>query len=56
MFWAIGTIGAVLFTCFFAFGMFLSHRFEIRVIPIVAFGAFLTWEGYKMFRAARNSH
>ena len=53
--WAIGTMAALLFTCFWTFGIFMTGRFRLLPLLISVSGGWLTWEGFKMFRSALNS-
>jgi len=52
--WAIGSIGAVLWTLFWAFAMIYTHKFPRRALVAVGLGVFGAWEGFKMFRQVRS--
>jgi len=51
--WTIGSLGAVLWTCFWIFGIVYTKNW--RVIFFVGFGIFLAWEGFKTVREVKNS-
>jgi len=65
--WAIGTFGAVLFTCFFGFATVLwivQHRQgtvdqilrgALVGIGLASFGAYLVREGVRTFRETKNA-
>jgi threonine/homoserine/homoserine lactone efflux protein len=54
-FWALGSSGAVLFACFWVFGMIYTRKFRFSVLAIVGFGVYLAWQGVKMFRQEQRS-
>lgn len=45
--WAVGSCGAVLFVCFWVFGMIYTRKFRLSVLAIIAFGIYCAWEGIK---------
>ena len=56
-FWAVGSTGAVLFVCFWVFGMIYTKKFRLSILAIIAFGAYLAYEGIKTFlEEKRNSN
>jgi hypothetical protein len=55
-FWAVGSIGAVLFVCFFVFGIIYTRKINVGAIGMLALGVFGAWEGFKTFKAERNSN
>jgi hypothetical protein len=54
-FWLVGSIGAVVWTCFWIFGVVYTLKFPIAVFLLIALGIFGAFEGFKTFRAERNS-
>jgi hypothetical protein len=48
-FWAVGSSGAVLFVCFWMFGMIYTRKFRLSVLAFIAFGVYCAWEGIKTF-------
>jgi hypothetical protein len=53
--WAIGSCGAVLFICFWTFAMVYTRKAPFGALAMVALGMYGAWEGFKMFKAERNS-
>jgi hypothetical protein len=56
VFWAVGSIGAVLFVCFFVFGIIYTRKINFGVVVMLALGVFAAWEGLKTFKAEQNSN
>jgi apolipoprotein N-acyltransferase len=56
LFWFIGSCGAVLFSCWWIFVMFYTRKIDFAVLTMLALGIVAAWEGFKMFRAERNSN
>jgi hypothetical protein len=53
--WAIGSSGAVLFTCWWIFAIFYTRKIPLAALFMVGLGMYGAWEGFKMFKAERNS-
>ena len=56
VFWAVGSSGAVLFSCGLIFIMIQVKKVNSGVLLLVALGIFAAWEGFKMFKTERNSN
>jgi hypothetical protein len=54
--WFVGSCGAVLFSCWWIFGMIYTRKVNVNVLVMLALGIVAAWEGFKMFRAERNSN
>lgn len=55
-FWFVGSTGAVLWTCYWLFAIFYTRSFNRPFFFLMpAFGAFITWEGFKAFREAKKT-
>jgi hypothetical protein len=55
-FWFVGSCGAVLFSCWWIFGMIYTRKVNLGVLALLAIGVIGAWEGFKMYRAERNSN
>jgi hypothetical protein len=55
-FWAVGSCGAVLFSCWWIGAMIYTRKTPFGALAIMAVGIVAAWEGFKMFRAERNSN
>ncbi len=53
--WFVGSCGAVLFSCWWIFAMIYTKKVNLSVLMMLALGIVCAWEGFKMFRAERNS-
>jgi hypothetical protein len=56
VFWAVGSSGAVLFSCSLILIMIQTRKVNSGAFSLVAVGIFAAWEGFKMFKAERNSN
>jgi CHASE2 domain-containing sensor protein len=54
--WAIGSFGAVLFTCWWAFVMVYARKFSPFAFANVALGIFAAWKGLQYFNEERKSN
>jgi len=54
--WAIGSFGAVLFTCWWAFVMVYARKFSSLALANVALGIFAAWKGFQYFNEERKSN
>jgi hypothetical protein len=55
-FWAVGSCGAVLFTCWWIAAIIYTRKVNLALLSIVGLGVVAAWEGFKMFRDERNSN
>jgi hypothetical protein len=53
--WAIGSCGAVLFSCWWIGAIIYTRKVNFGLLSIVALGIVAALEGFKMFRSERNS-
>jgi hypothetical protein len=56
VFWFVGSCGAVLFSCWWTFAMIYTRKAPFGALLMVALGIYGAWQGFKMFRAERNSN
>jgi hypothetical protein len=56
IFWAVGSCGAVLFSCGWTFATIYTRKAPFGALAMVALGIFGAREGFKMFKAERNSN
>jgi hypothetical protein len=56
VFWAVGSCGAVLFTCWWIGAIIYTRKVNFALLSIVALGIVAAWGGFKMFKAERNSN
>ena len=58
--WAIGSFGAVLFTCWWAivmvYAMVHARKFSSLALANVALGIFAAWKGFQYFNEERKSN
>jgi hypothetical protein len=54
--WAIGSLGAVLFTCWWTFVMVYARKFSSLALANVALGIFAAWKGFQYFNEERKSN
>lgn len=52
--WGVGSMGAVLWICFWTFAMIHTGKFPIAAFVAVGLGMFGVWEGFKAFRQAKT--
>jgi len=52
--WAVGSVGAVLWTLFWASAMIYNRKFPRAGLVAVAIGILGAWEGFKVFRQTRT--
>jgi hypothetical protein len=53
--WAIGSFGAVLFSCWWAFAMVYTGKFSRLAFVNVALGVIAAWKGIEYFNDERKS-
>jgi hypothetical protein len=53
--WAIGSCGAVLFSCWWIGAIIYTRKAPFGALAMVALGSVAAWEGFKMFRSERHS-
>ena len=46
-FWAVGSLGAVLWTCFWVFGIIYTRTFHPVVLILIGLGIVGAWEGFQ---------
>ena len=56
VFWAVGSCGAVLFSCWWTFAIIYTRKAPFGALAMVALGILGAWEGFKMFKAERHSN
>jgi threonine/homoserine/homoserine lactone efflux protein len=60
VFWAVGSCGAVLFSCFMIFVVIQiivqTRKVSSVALAMFAGGIFLAWEGFKIFKTERKSN
>jgi len=56
VFWFVGSCGAVLWACWWLFAIIYIKKISFGLLAIVGFGIAAAWEGFKMFKAERNSN
>jgi uncharacterized membrane protein YeaQ/YmgE (transglycosylase-associated protein family) len=52
--WAVGSIGAVVWTIFWISAMIYTRKYPTGALAAVVIGIYGAWEGFKMFRQART--
>jgi hypothetical protein len=53
--WAIGSFGAVLFSCWWVFAMVHTRRITSLALVNAALGIFAAWKGFEYFSEERKS-
>lgn len=56
VFWAVGSCGAVLFSCWWIFVIIYTRKVNVGALEMVALGIFCAWQGFKIFKKERNSN
>jgi hypothetical protein len=56
VFWFVGSCGAVLFSCWWIGAIIYTRKAPFGALAALAIGIFGAWEGFKMFKAERNSN
>jgi hypothetical protein len=54
--WAIGSFGAVLFSCWWTFAMLYTRKISSLALANVALGIFGAWKGFEYFNEERKSN
>jgi hypothetical protein len=53
-FWLVGSIGAVVWTCWWVFALIYTRRFPPVAFLFIGLGIYCAWVGFKEFREERN--
>jgi hypothetical protein len=54
--WAIGSFGAVLFSCWWAFAMVYTRKISTLALVNVGLGIVAAWKGFEYFNEERKSN
>jgi hypothetical protein len=52
--WAVGCVGAILWTCFWTFGVIHTGKINAAVVILIALGIWGLWGGARAVRQARS--
>ena len=55
-FWAVGSTGALVWTCWWIFAIIYTRTINVGALVMLVMGIFCAWQGFRTFNAERNSN